>query len=135
MKTLRTSLTGALIAFLAVTGWSGTTLSVRLVEASPKPASSSVGLEDVVGILSRNLPYASFTLQDSQTIALPANQSVSMGGFSVTCTGAQQELQLAIKRDGRALISTILRLNDGTPLIVGGFPSANGKQIFVLVAR
>lgn len=135
MRTLRTSFLAMAITASALTGWGGTALSVRLVEASPKTSNSSGGLEDVVGILARNLPYTSFTLQGEQTLTLPTRQTVQIGGFTVTCTGTQQELQLAIQRGGRVLISTILRLQDSTPVIVGGFPSANGKQIFVLVSR
>jgi len=135
MKTLRMALAALLVGGLAMTGLAGSALSIRLVEASQKGGASSPGLEDVVDILSRNLPYATFTLQAQQSVALPAAQSVAMGGFTLSCSGPQHALQLSVKRGNRVLISTILRLADGTPVIVGGFPSANGKQIFVLVAR
>jgi len=136
MKKLRRALTTLLVATLALGAAAGQQLSIRLVEASQQGGSSSPELADVTAILSRNLPFANFTLQGSRKISLPAEQAVvQIGGYSLTCNGSQQDLQLAIRRGGRVLVSTILRLTDGTPVIVGGFSSANGKQIFVLVAQ
>ncbi len=131
----RTCLTGSLILLTALSGLAQSTLSIRLVEASQRVASPSPELSDVEEILRRNLPFASFSLQAAQTLALPANRTVALGGFQVTCRGPHQELQVAIQRGGRVLISTILRLNDQTPVILGGFDSPNGKHIFVFVAR
>jgi hypothetical protein len=135
MRTLRKMLMAGLLAGATLSGWAGQMLTVRLVEASQSTAASSAALADVSAILSRNLPYASFTLQGTQAMALPANQTVGLGGYAVTCSGPSGELQVSVKRGSRVLISTILRLQGGVPVIVGGFPSANGKQIFVFSTR
>lgn len=136
MKSFGRMVVAVLLAGAAVTGWAGQTLSVRLVEASRATVASSPGLEDVGEILARNLPFASFALQGTQTLALPvANQTVGLGNFWVKCAGPAEELQVAVlTRHGKPLISTVLRLQEGVPVIVGGFPSANGKLIFVFVA-
>ncbi len=131
----RTCITGTLVLLTGMTALARSTLSIRLVEASQRVASPSPELADVADILSRNLPFASFTLQAAQTIPLPADRSVALGGFQVTCRGPHDALQVSIQRGGRVLISTILRLNDSTPVILGGFDSPNGKHIFVLMAR
>ncbi len=136
MKKLRLALAALLVTVMALGAAAGTQLSIRLVEASQKGGSSSPELADVTAILSRNLPFANFTLQGRRKISLPAEGTVvNIGGYSLTCNGSQRDLQLAIRRGNRVLVSTILRLTDGTPVIVGGFSSANGKQIFVLVAQ
>lgn len=124
-----------LLLAAAGNGRSADALSIRLVEASRESAPPVAALADVADILSRNLPFASYSLQGSQSLALPARQTVSLGGFTLTCTGPAEELQLAVRRGNRTLISTLLRLQRGTPVIVGGFPSARGRQIFVIVAR
>ncbi len=131
----RTLITGTLVLLTAMTTLARPTLSIRLVEASQRVATPAPELADVADILGRNLPFASFTLLDTQTLPLPADRSVALGGFQVTCRGPRDELQVAIQRGGRVLISTILRLNDRTPVILGGFDSPNGKHIFVLTAR
>lgn len=111
-------------------------LSIRLVEASREKAPPVAALSDVTEILSRNLPFASYSLKGRQTIALPANQTVVLGGYALTCTGPPEELKVVVQnRHRRTLVSTILRLQPGIPVMVGGFPSANGREIFILVAR
>lgn len=127
-----------LLAVLLVSGLAGRAadaLSIRLVEASREVATPDAALADVADILSRNLPFASYRIEAAASLPLPARQTVSLGGYTLTCTGPADELLLAVRRGNRTLISTLLRLQRGTPVIVGGFPSARGRQIFVLVAR
>ncbi len=135
MKTLP-----CLACCIALTGWtlgpvSAQSLSIRLVEASRAVAPSSSALADVADILNRNLPFASYTLQDSRTLSLPANQTESLGGFSISCSGTARELKVVVRRRGQVLISTILRLQEGIPVMLGGFPSANGRQIFIFLTH
>ncbi len=125
----------ALLGAFADGATGASTLSIRLVEASRSVAPSSADLGDVTEILQRNLPFASYTLQGTQNLPLPASQTVGLGGYTVACSGPAQELQVVVQRGGRVLISTVLRLQDGTPVIVGGFPSANGRLILVFVVR
>ena len=125
----------AILLACAGTGWGGTVLSVRLVETSKTVEESSPGLEDVVEVLSRNLPFNSFTLLGNHAMELPARQTFRMRGFTVRCYGRQEELMVAIMRRDKVLISTLIRLQDGKPVILGGFPSEKGRRVFVFVAE
>jgi hypothetical protein len=42
---------------------------------------------------------------------------------------------VAIERSGKRVLSSTVQLQRGTPLIVGGFSSGNGKMIVILSLR
>jgi hypothetical protein len=113
----------------------GSELSARLVEAS-KEGTSSAGLEDVMEVLKTNLPFTAYRLLGSGAAPLPAaGRTLRLAGYSVKCSGPQDNLDLEVARRKRVLLRTTISLRDGRPLIVGGFPAGRGKHVLVFVAR
>ena len=94
------------------------------------------GIKDVIGILQQNLPYQQFALLSSAKLTLPADNTVSgLGPYSVSCSGRQKSLNIVVSKGRSVLLSTTVSLRDGKPLVLGGFPSANGKHVLVILAR
>jgi hypothetical protein len=130
-----------IILFLALmwtagNGVAGSLLSVRLVEASHAGQGMGVGLGDVANLLQNNLPYKSFQLLASRSMSLPANGVASLNsGIVARCSGGQDNLSVVLERGGKKIMQTTVELRDGTPLIIGGISSAQGKLIIVLLAK
>jgi hypothetical protein len=111
-------------------------LSVRLVEASNAPGNSSGGLDDVLPVLKRSLPYSNYRLAGSTSLHLPAkDESRQIGEYTVTCNGSQDSLSIKVTRGGQTMLTTQVNLHGGTPLVLGGFPSQNGKHVLVFAAH
>lgn len=127
----------ALLAFLLfAAGARAAELSVRLVEASNTPGSSSGGLDDVLPILKRSLPYSNYRLVGSTSLHVPAkDESRQVGEYTVTCSGAKDNLSIKVTRGGRTMLTTQVSLHGGMPLVLGGFPSQNGKHVLVFSPR
>jgi hypothetical protein len=71
----------------------GSTLSIRLVEASNSGQGMGSGLGDVSRLLQENLPFKSFQLLASRSMSLPANGTASLSaGFVARCSGKQDSL-------------------------------------------
>ncbi|MCK5849649.1 MAG: hypothetical protein KAH23_01945 [Kiritimatiellae bacterium] len=112
----------------------GGNLSIRMIEASNKTTPSSSGVQDVVSILEKSLPYNSFNLSASGTMKLPAKKSTQrLGGYTVSCSGKQKNLSIKVTHEKKTILNTTVNLRDNKPLILGGFPSENGKLILVFV--
>jgi hypothetical protein len=125
---------------LALALWApaGELLTLRLVEARNLrgPAVDDRELADVQQVLKSSLPFNSFTVLDTQQTRLPANSTLKLRrDFAVECRGEQGNLTLRVEREGRQLLTTNVQLQDGKPLILGGFTVDGGKLILVLVAR
>jgi hypothetical protein len=117
-------------------GVAGSLLSLRLVEASHAGQGMGVGLGDVANLLQNNLPYKSFQLLASRSMALPANGVASLSsGLVARCSGGQDNLSVVLERGGKKIMQTTVELRDGTPLIIGGISSAQGKLIIVLLTK
>ena len=112
-------------------------LSIRLVEAHNESDAVASGLKDVQGTLRKNLQqYRGFDLLGSSSLPLPANATASPGsGFSVTCSGAQNNLSVVITRNRQEVVSTTLNLRNNTPVMLGGFTTKRGRMLVLLVAR
>lgn len=124
------------LMWTAGNGVAGSLLSVRLVEASHAGQGMGVGLGDVANLLQNNLPYKSFQLLASRSMALPANGVASLNsGIVARCSGGQDNLSVVLERGGKKIMQTTVELRDGTPLIIGGISSAQGKLIIVLLAK
>jgi len=135
---MKTQLTAAMLFLLlaAHPAIAGNRLSIRLVKASNTEGGSAAGLSDVIKTLADSLPYKHFSLVASGTMPLPARGSVQqLGGYTVECDGAQSKLSIKVKRRGKTVLRKSANLPDGTHLIVGGFPAADGKLILVFVAK
>lgn len=132
---LKAILSLALI-FAAGGAFGGSVLSIRLVEASNSGQGMGTGLGDVAHLLQNNLPYKTFQLQASRSMSLPANSAASLSyGIVARCSGGQENMNVIVERGGKKIMQTIVELRDGTPLIIGGLSSAQGKLILVLLAK
>ncbi len=124
------------LIFTAGNGIAGSTLSVRLVEASHAGQGMGVGLGDVANLLQNNLPYKTFQLLASRSMPLPAKGVASLSsGIVARCEGTQESLNVVLERGGKKIMQTSVELRDGTPLIIGGLSSGQGKLIVILLAK
>lgn len=124
------------LMFSAAGAYAGSTLSVRLVEASHAGQGMGAGLGDVSHLLLNNLPYKSFQLLASRSMPLPATGVASLSaGIVARCTGEQDGLNVILERGGKKVMQTTVELRDGTPFIIGGITSRQGKLIVVLLAK
>ena len=124
------------ILCLAAPAMAGSDLSIRLVEASNSGRGSPSGLNDISGILKESLGFDSAVLIASSWIRLPADrQSRALADYSVTCSGPHNKLSISVQRGGKPLLKTGVALQDGKPLIVGGFPTPAGKHVLVFLLR
>lgn len=125
-----------LICAWALPALAGDRVSVRLVEATNDGKGDGAGLEDVVKVLKKNLSYQNYALVSRTSIALPAKgDAQKVGGYSVICSGTQANLSILVKHGSKKLLQTTVKLDDGTPLVMGGFPSGKGKMVLVFVAE
>lgn len=117
----------------------GTVLTMRLVEAVEKSETEPQKideLDDIMEMLKRNLAANEYRLIASSSVELPADNSMSrLAGYSVRCSGTQDNLTIQIREGKRRLLRTTVILIDGKPLVLGGFPSKTGKMIFVFLAE
>jgi hypothetical protein len=121
------------VGFSAGVALAGPELSIRLVEASNSGQGTGGGLDDVAQLLKDNLPFDSFRLLASKSMALPANGSVSLAeGIVVKCSGDQGNLDVTIERGRKERVRNTIELRKDSPFIVGGFPSGKGKTIVIL---
>ena len=129
---------GLFLGVLSVAGgaFAGSTLSIRLVEAGNAGQGMGTGLGDVSALLQNNLPYKTFRLLASRSMDLPANSAASLeSGIVARCSGGQDNMKVVLERGGKKLMQTTVELRDGTPLIIGGISSGQGKLIVVLLAK
>ena len=113
----------------------GERLSIRLVEAS-NDGKGAAGVEDIAGMLRKNINYQSFALLGRGSMPLPAQNAASrIGAYTVTGSGPQNNLSIRVRKGGSEVLSTTVRLKDRTPLVVGGFPGGKGKMVLVFVAE
>jgi hypothetical protein len=111
-------------------------LSIRLVEATNGEGVSSSGLEDVVEVLKRNLAYQNYTLAGEATVGLPAKgETRQLRNYTVVFSGPKDNLSITVKQGSKRLLATTVKIESGTPLILGGFPSKTGKMVLVFVAE
>jgi len=114
----------------------GSILTVRLVEASNAGQGMASGLGDVANLLQGNLPYKTFQLLASRSMALPASSVASLNyGIVARCSGGQENMSVVLERGGKKIMQTSVELRDGTPLIIGGISSGQGKLIVILLAK
>ncbi len=119
-----------------VSASAGDKLSLRLVEASQDEVETDSRLDDIKELLTKNLPFRSFKLLDSKSMAVPANNTFTMsGGYEVSCKGAQSGLEVRVVRRREELVRTTVTLKDRTPLVIAGFPSDRGRLLLVLLAH
>lgn len=123
------------VLLTAGAAFAGSTLSVRLVEASNAGQGMGVGLGDVSSLLLNNLPYKTFRLLTSRAMNLPANSAAALDlGIVVRCSGGQDNMKVVLERGDKKIMTTV-ELRDGTPLIIGGLSSGQGKLIVILLAK
>lgn len=125
-----------LLCAWALPALAGDRISVRLVEATNDGKGDGTGIEDVVNVLKKNLSYQNYVLVSRTSIALPARgEAQKVGKYSVICSGTQENLSILVQQGSKKLLQTTVKLDDGTPLVMGGFPSGKGKMVLVFVAE
>ncbi len=135
MMAWKTSLTAvAALLLVSAAAHAGNTVQIRAVEASNKTSGVPAGLNDVASAL-KSMSYKGYTLKGASALPLPASGSTGVAGYTITCKGPQNSLKITVKKGRRQLLATTANLRDGKPLILGGFPSANGAMLLVLLVR
>ena len=120
----------------AAVALAGSSLTLRLVEASNQGKGMGPGLGDVADLLRGNMPFTSYQLTATRTVPLPSDSPIAIGaGLVVRCSGKQSNLQIKVTRDGRPVLESTVELQDNTPLVLGGFPTAGGKSLLILLAH
>ena len=120
----------------ATAAMAGSNLSIRLVNASHVGNGAPAGLNDISGMVRDNLGFSNCTMGGSLTWKIPTGRVTgSVGGYQVECVGGQEKLGIAVFRNGKQLLKTTVRLQDGTPFILGGFRAGQEMQMFVFLVR
>ena len=131
----RTFLAMAILLCWQVAAIAGGTLSIRLVEARTGKPHQGPGLADVAATL-KSMRYNQFTLIGQARTSLPATGTASrLGSYTVVCSGKQDSLQILVRSGKRKLLSTTVRLRDGKPVVIGGFPARGAKHVLVFLSR
>lgn len=125
-----------MICCTAAIGIAGGTVSIRLVEASNDGSEKDSRLSDVMPVLKRSLVFKKYSLIASSSLKIPASgEAKSVGGYTITCKGSQRSLGIQVKKGRTSLLNTTASLSRGKPLVLGGFPSKNGRMILVFLLR
>ena len=125
---------------LVVPAFAGNQLSIRLVEVNYIGGSGGeegvgVGLEDVIDILKRNLASANYRLVDSCVVALPADETRTIGEYTLKCSGTRRNLAVTVLRFGKQVLRTAnVPVQPDKPFIIGGLPGKLGPMLLVFVA-
>ena len=110
------------------------TLQVHMVQASNSgDAKIDAGLKSFEKLLKSNLPFKRFTLVDTKTVALPGGKPIPLKDYTLTCKGAASNLAISLSHKGRKVVNSSVKIAQGKPLIVGGFPDASDKNARVLL--
>ena len=134
---VRPWIAGALmLAMLTAGAQAASSLSIRLIEASNTGSGASAGLKDVAGILKGSLAFSRYDLLGSCALRLPAaGEKSKVGEYEVICRGGQQSLSITVTRGGQVMLTTQVRMQEGAPLILGGFPGGAGRHVLVFTVR
>lgn len=115
---------------------SAATVKIRLVEAfNSNQASVSSGLQDVSGILKKNLRFNSFKLLGSNIVNLPANAPVTIGPYQLILTGDSGNLSVRVLKDRKNIFQSKVKLIQNSPVLIGGFQGKTGKIIFIFNSK
>jgi len=136
-KHMAALLAGALLwVTVALPAVAGDRVNIRLVEATRGDSAAAAGLEDVQELLQNNLNYQAFALLASGSAPLPSKgNKLALGALNIELQGYQTDLYIKIRQGDRKLMQTSVSLEDGVPLILGGFPSDGGKYVLIFVAE
>ena len=136
MKNLSTAIISFLFTSFLFTCLAGDTLNLRMVKVSNQGQGVDHGLSDVGPLLSSQLPFKRFRLVDEKNGNLKVSSTLSVAhGYTVQYSGSQADLNLIMRHENDEVLKTSVQLLDNKPLILGGFPSENGKLIFILIAK
>ena len=112
------------------------TLWIRLVKASNAAEETDSRLADVLPALAKSLVFKSYSLVAATTIELPASgREVRLGVYSITCQGPARNLSIQIRHEDTPLLYTTVSLQEGKPVLLGGFPATDGRMILVFVLQ
>lgn len=109
---------------------------IRQVRAERGGQSMDPALGDVASLLRGNMPYGQYRLVATRSIGLPASGDVQLeAGFSVTCSGGRDNLQIVLRRGRDKVLQTTVSLGAGRPLVLGGFPAGEATYLLILTTR
>ncbi|MEI6970129.1 MAG: hypothetical protein WCL44_01310 [bacterium] len=124
-------------AMLAAPCLAQSQFSIRLVEARQSGGADpqdGVGLEDVIDMLKRHLVSARYRFVDSCTVKLPADDTLTLGEYTVKCSGNRKNLSVTVLRFGKQVLKTAsVQLKDKKPFIIGGLPGKTGLMLLVFM--
>ena len=116
--------------------FAGDSVSIRLVHASNNGEGLEKGLEDIGKILQSQLSFKKYEMVDHKICSLPADKTIKMTfGYLVKCLGTQDNLTINVSRKKKELLKTTVSLQDGKPLILGGFPGEGGRLLLILLTK
>lgn len=124
-------LSAVVLVCLTASVHAGSQIDVRLVTILPGSSSDSSGVDDIIGVLKKNIGENRYSVAGQDTIGLPASgQTSDLGNVLLTCSGDQKNLQITVSTKGKVIVNTNVELESGKPFILGG---TQGKTKFVLV--
>jgi hypothetical protein len=110
-------------------------LNVRMVQASNQKQPSDPRLQDVQAFLAENTPFTQFSVVDQADMAVAKGTVNLAQGFVLEFTPQGEQMAVRITQGGKEKLKALVTLQAKVPLCLGGFPSGNGKIIFVVIAR
>ena len=106
---------------------------IRQVVANNDGKGVGKGLADVSKLLSKNLPFTNFKLLSRRSLTLPqAGKVVLKDGYACMLNGTVKDLSVTVLHGRKKLHVVTVELKRNKPLILAGFPHANGKVILIL---
>ena len=113
----------------------GGNLSIRLAEASQDGQGVAPSLRDVADAL-KQVGFGDCRMVSSVSVLLPAvDRTVSLGEFTVKCSGPQNNLQVSVKQGGKELLNTTINLQTNKPFVLGSLSGKKSKMALVFLAK
>ncbi len=117
-------------------------IRVRVMEASNSGSGIDSSLRDLHGQLGSLFSFSSYRLLKDENLSLSPNQSVSLPippGRSLELTLINQhrvaaEVRVRITREGRDLLTTLVRLAPGRSVSIGG-PKRGESTVIIALSR
>jgi hypothetical protein len=126
----------ALVLAASSAAWADGNVIIRQVRAEREGSGIDAALSDVASVLRGNMPFGQYHLVATRSLGFPAGSTLQLeAGFSVTCTGTRDNLQILLKRGKDKVLQTTVSLAAGTPLVLGGFPVGDSTYLLILTAK
>ena len=125
-----------LCAVLAAPCMAEEQLSVRIAEAAPSHSQTDEALKDVIAVLKRVLGDTNYKLVAQCAVSLPANETRTLGQYTIACSGPKNNLTISVSRDRKEIVKTTVSFQKNSPFIVAdNLPGMKKGQALVFVVR